>query len=1473
MKKKVLSMLLLVTMAASLLPSSIPFVRVASATQLICVGTVGGVWSADDGWCEIDTVTELNNISNNSMTWEENYRLTGNIDLTSYNGKRIGDPFTPFTGKFDGNGFTLRNLTMNSTKNVGFFGGTEGATIEDVHLVNIDVTGYQYVGGLVGDAINTTIINSSAEGVVTGNDSVGVLVGYNEHSSIIDSYSHGEVIVGASPVDSYGGLVGYSTGTITGSYTTAKVGAGSAAGGLVGDNVYDDTDITNSYWNGDTSVINVSDGGTKSDTANMKLRSTYDAWDFTSASPTWGMIDKITYPLHFGDYKKVALNSLGIEDPDGDATIVWDRDFTGDNGVYELQVVNRTNALTISAESMESASSIAFFEDTDMSDANPPSTAIPDLDSDQVVTVSLAEGKNVFGVQVTGDNDREAMYLLTVIREDGSLDYPHRISTADELAQIGQASGYDLDDAYVQEADLDLSGLAWSPIGTAVSPFEGNFNGQSHTIHHLTINRTAQSDIGLFGSTNNATIANVSLLGVDVHGGIRVGSLIGNAAGTLTSSRIAVQGAVYGNTQVGGLIGSSTAVLNIDESYSAARVEGNSDTGGLIGRHTGTNTITDSFWDKDVSGQSSSPGGGADKSTTEMMTPLTYSSSNWPFAVGGWGIIEGTTYPMPYNSLQGALLSNVTVTIAGANIPLSFNRNKGSYSLALTAPVPEAKVTVVPNNAGATIAIDGQAGGTKDVDLDFGINNIIDIRTTGTDGWQGVYRLAISVPVPKPVAVDVPSNAKYGIGDELDFTVTYDYPVEVDTGNIPSLPITLDDGEKAALYIGQPSGQSEKLSFRYTVQESNEANGGIELGNALVASSPGSIVGVGDPAAASMQLPSSLPVTNGIVIDGIKPEIELTPSTTNPTKDSITVTVNAIGTGTNILELKLGNGNKDVSYFALSGTTVTGNEFVADDNGDYTVYAMDQAGNEQVKFIKITNILTTKPTILLDYQPRTPTRGAVEVSVTASVYDAAGGNGLQRLKWSAGALSTGDFADPTFGADVVAEAFSVSANGDYTVYAIDTAGNERTENIEITNIITTKPTIVLDYNPRTSTADAIEVSVTVSVYDAAAGNGLQRLKWAAGALSADDFANPAFGSDVVGGTFSVTANGDYTVYAIDSAGNEQIESISISNIESKPNQMNSPVLINPQWHQYLIDPKKDNVLTFEGLTLHIPAGAVDQPTFMTMEVVTDAALKLVQTNQQLLSKAYELKKYTAGNFKVPIKLSIEWDDAKIGDNQRAAIAYYDETAKHWVALKGKAEGSQITGETDHFTKFAVISVALEQPVLSDINGHWAEKAIQEGAAVGLVSGYSDGTFRPEQSVTRAEFVTMLHRLLEWSAGAKAIFVDDADILPWANESVSAAVNAGVVSGYPDQSFRPGARISRAEAAVMVSKADGLQVAKVTKTEFADDAAIAAWTKPYINAAQTAGLIQGQGGNKFNPLSNMTRAEAVVLLLRLAASFK
>lgn len=183
----------------------------------------------------------------------------------------------------------------------------------------------------------------------------------------------------------------------------------------------------------------------------------------------------------------------------------------------------------------------------------------------------------------------------------------------------------------------------------------------------------------------------------------------------------------------------------------------------------------------------------------------------------------------------------------------------------------------------------------------------------------------------------------------------------------------------------------------------------------------------------------------------------------------------------------------------------------------------------------------------------------------------------------------------------------------------------------------------------------------------------------------------------------------------------------------------------------------------------------------------------------------------------------------------------------------------------------VIPYGEDQPAtFNDINGHWAKQSIERAARLGFVNGYTDSTFRPDREVTRAEFTAMVSRAMELKPkGSVALEFADIDRFPsWAKPFISEARLAGVITGYQDGTFRPNSLINRAEMAVMAMRTLGIELDKGSKPTFADTDSIAAWAQPSIAAAVEAGLINGRGNNKYAPLANATRAEAVVLILRL-----
>lgn len=293
------------------------------------------------------------------------------------------------------------------------------------------------------------------------------------------------------------------------------------------------------------------------------------------------------------------------------------------------------------------------------------------------------------------------------------------------------------------------------------------------------------------------------------------------------------------------------------------------------------------------------------------------------------------------------------------------------------------------------------------------------------------------------------------------------------------------------------------------------------------------------------------------------------------------------------------------------------------------------------------------------------------------------------------------------------------------------------------------------------------------------------------------------------------------------------------------------------------------------VTIVVPAGASEKQLTITVEKVIQTS-QLVTNKDILLSPVYEILKNFTENFLKPITITITFDSATVGANQIASLFYYDEVKKVWVEIGGTVSGNRITAEVDHFTKFAVFAVAKKEPeentgagaTFSDVTGHWAEASIKKAAAKGIVDGYADGTFRPNGEITRAQFAVMLARALKLEGnGAVLAFTDKERIGDWAKQGIAQAVKAGIVNGYSDGSFRPNAKISRAEMVTMIANAQGLTAKANAATAFADHADIPAWAKAAVSATVEKGIVQGIGGNKFAPNQTATRAQAAVILLR------
>ena len=238
-------------------------------------------FTQNNGYMWVEDVEQLQAIGKSEDSLKGNYALRNSIDATATSGwndragfKQIGeDVNNAFKGKFDGIDYNIFGLTINraTEENVGLFGYTDGATINNVTLVGGDISGADNVGAVVGNANNTTITNVTNSAAVNGKDNVGGIVGRADNTLVQDAINTGTITGNAN----VGGLVGnlqnskfveatgdseevrkgllgnsYNLGAVTGDGYNVGGLVGHAQNSTIGDGtnlVYNRLDVTGAY--------------------------------------------------------------------------------------------------------------------------------------------------------------------------------------------------------------------------------------------------------------------------------------------------------------------------------------------------------------------------------------------------------------------------------------------------------------------------------------------------------------------------------------------------------------------------------------------------------------------------------------------------------------------------------------------------------------------------------------------------------------------------------------------------------------------------------------------------------------------------------------------------------------------------------------------------------------------------------------------------------------------------------------------------------------------------------------------------------------------------------------------------------------------------------------------------------------------------------------------------------------------------
>ncbi|MBL0389223.1 S-layer homology domain-containing protein [Tumebacillus sp. ITR2] len=170
-------------------------------------------------------------------------------------------------------------------------------------------------------------------------------------------------------------------------------------------------------------------------------------------------------------------------------------------------------------------------------------------------------------------------------------------------------------------------------------------------------------------------------------------------------------------------------------------------------------------------------------------------------------------------------------------------------------------------------------------------------------------------------------------------------------------------------------------------------------------------------------------------------------------------------------------------------------------------------------------------------------------------------------------------------------------------------------------------------------------------------------------------------------------------------------------------------------------------------------------------------------------------------------------------------------------------------------------------------GSWAQDAIQQALTLGVMSGDGDGNFRPLATITRQEAAAVLVRTLNLPTPAtNTSSFQDVALGDWSHTFIEAAVHAGLMSGDGDGTFRPNDEITREEMAVLLVKASGGKVSAGDNLTVADRDSISPWAKGFVQTALETSLLHGDGTN-FNPQDHASRQEVAVMSVTLANSLQ
>jgi Cadherin-like beta sandwich domain/S-layer homology domain len=1031
---------------------------------------------------------------------------------------------------------------------------------------------------------------------------------------------------------------------------------------------------------------------------------------------------------------------------------------------------------------------------------------------------------------------------------DGTKENPYIIETP---AQLDKVRNY-LDAHFRLEADIDLShysdGEGWDPIASGFNTsnpdtlFTGSFDGNGFTISNLTIDREEDCQ-GLFAAVGEeGEIRDVHLEDVTINGGSCVGSLVGLNYGVIENASVNF-GLVNGDDFVGGLVGRHSGELV--SSHADISVFGQDYVGGLVGYMNGFNhktvSIRDSYASGNVDGKTVVGGlvGRIETdnagSINEIMNSYAEGKVTGDKHVGGFigsnAVLPGGTIIVRNSYATGDVTGQSQV---GGLIGYNVTTSGSDTTFVIAQNYVTGKVTgPVDDTINGFIGENYFRPGS-----DIIVENNFWVKDHYTD------------PIPDngygtPVTWEELSDPDtFGDWDFSDGWYQYDgeFPFHHWQNPLISWDVSI---AKNVLELGQTTEitvhtKHEKSEYdatttaTYTVDREIvhiDQNGTVVPLKGGQATITVSLFGNAEQLDIVVDTGKPEPPTITLVPDGWTKASEVKVTIDHEAKDHQKADVKTI-------RIKVGDGEWD--DYAFAGEPVI---FKVTEEGQTSIQAqaVDEIGNVSdmvEKTVKISRSglrLESKLHLTSDDQQLYSSGTWTNQSVTAVVY-ASHDQGLAfgPVEYS---VDEGDTWE------IYENPLVFSNDGQFPLWFTvkDIAGNELDGQVMI-RIDGTKP--VIQFDPEGNDDKKKSVSSRVSVMDYGSGvdeNSLHYI-WSTSERPLDEHAGwqPFQNNSTL--THTDDNDGDWYLHirAADRAGNESYEISKRFRLE------------NEKRNQYIPSNIADlSELNFDGVLL--------TPEFSNH--ITEYRGQVGHETDQI-----ELTLRAAHPF-----ATIEINGERIGKEQEPIS----------IPLNDELQTIEIVVTAENGTKKTyTIMIEREQaeeddselpidPYFSDIEGHWAERSIMEAALKGWIKGYPDQTFKPDAPVTRAKFLVMLARALNWEGEGVTLGFRDKELIgAWAEQAIAQAVESGIIIGYEDGSFRPGKAITRLEIAIIIAKILEVNLTESTLTSFADDANIPSWGKPYVEALWKLGIFNGRDGNRFEANEATTRAEAVIVLFRL-----